>query len=212
MVRTGSKADQDLEEMAPLSIRSSMDYFHTLLYGMMPLHLIKSVQEIIKKKDSGFPLSSCLDFKEDNESGPLFPGFEQWVDPILSERLDKARLAVPDGTISIAESLKERLTRHKLHPALLSMTLEEELVEPWFKDMDASDLTVECMLLRSLPVSPVHETPTDELPLVAGKKQDEDGEGRDPLVENVMQTYLLLCHLDPYLKVKIYARLFPSCN
>ncbi len=82
------------------------------------------------------------------------------------------------------------------------MSLEDELQEPWFKDMDAADLTVECMLLRSLPTSPSNETAMvpATLPSLIKKDVEEEG-GRDPLVENVMQTYILLCHLDPYLKV-----------
>jgi hypothetical protein len=188
------------EEMAPVSIQSSMDYFHTLLYGMMPVHLVKSVQDVIRKH---IPLESRLLFKDDT-TGSSFPGFEEWADPILSERLDKAKRLNTGGNISIVKSLRERLTKHKLHPALLSMTLEEEIQEPWFKDMDAADLTVECMLLRSLPASSVNESKVAPSAVPSVKKDmEEQADGRDPLVENVMQTYILLCHLDPYLKVNI---------
>jgi hypothetical protein len=184
-----------------------MDYYFSHLYGMLPCHTLKFTKETLILRQ--FP--SLSGTSPDKLSSLLNKDFEPWTD--LSVSLDEttsSAISVPSNQFDQIQSrLQDWMSSHTFHPAILTMSFTQELKEPWFKDKDAADITIECLLLKAPPSS--HATSSDDgggngknletIDAVQEEKRKLDFGRRDDLIQSVMRSYAFLCTLDPYLKV-----------
>ena len=184
------------------SIHCSINYYFTHLYGMMPANTVASIRNYLEKSEVfNGPIS-----KESS-------GFEPWLDPFGDKRNNLFKTQGVNIFTKVYARLKSLLKAHVFHPALLTFDTKSEDEEIWFKDMDPSGITVECLLLRSKNES--ETTHVDKLapissntkePVLGSNSVDNESKTttRNTIIKDVMGTYTSLCAFDPYLNVTLW--------
>jgi hypothetical protein len=138
-------------------------------------------------------------------------GFEPWLDPFGDKRCSLFKTQGVNILTKVSSRLKSLLKAHVFHPALLTFDTQKENEEVWFKDMEPSGITVECLLLRCKnesekndvealgPISPnikyVHERGLFQA------DEESTNLSRNDIINDVIRTYTSLCAFDPYLNV-----------
>ena len=159
----------------------------------MPLNTVSSIKNFYAKFEiSNGPLS-----KESN-------GFESWLDPLAEKRHVLVKTQGINIIGKVSSRLKALLRAHILHPALVMHTTAQENDEIWFKDMEPSGITVECLLLRGGGLSGSEHL--DELSPASPNSEilqqnDYTEPSRSSIIKDVMRSYTALCAFDPYLNV-----------
>lgn len=167
---------------------------------MMPANTVASIQRYFLKGE----ISNGSISKEST-------GFEPWLDPLTERRISLFQTQGVNIISKISTRLKSLLTAHVFHPALVMYNVNTENEEIWFKDMEPSGITVECLLLRSknepenesvsfldpkrADINYIHEFESNN------KDLEFTGLNRNTIIKEVMGTYTSLCAFDPYLNV-----------
>ena len=181
-----------------------MDYYFSHLYGMLPCHTLKFTKETLILCQ--FP--SLSGTSPDKLASLLNKDFEPWTDVSVSlDETTSPSTSIPATQFDQIQSrLQDWMSSHTFHPAILTMSFTQELKEPWFKDKDAADITIECLLLKASPSFNSASPEDDEKIIqtadaVSQEKRKMDFGRRDDLIQSVMRSYAFLCTIDPYLKV-----------
>ena len=188
------------------SIYCAINYYFTHLYGMMPAHTVASIRSCISNTE----ISNSTISKESS-------GFEPWLDPLWEKRFSLFKTLQVQITLKVSSRLKMLLKSHAFHPALLVYDVSQEIEEIWFKDMEPSGITVECLLLRSknmaenedlsISTQEISQTTTEILTesIENQEKKDFSSLSRNTIIKQVLRTYTSLCAYDPYLNVNFFS-------